>query len=72
MLDLRRKILEKIDKRKLLVMDIPDFFRVFCDVAEFANDELREEIEARDRNWLFSIIKGPQITLLIEHGKCEM
>jgi len=67
----KSELAEKIKKGEFSISDSMDFFTVLCEVAN-SNDEIQDEVEGWDRNLLFNITDGPQITLLVQGGKFEV
>ncbi|HME51203.1 MAG TPA: SCP2 sterol-binding domain-containing protein [Candidatus Lokiarchaeia archaeon] len=67
----KSELADKIKKGEFSISDSMDFFIVLCEVAN-GNDEIQDEVEGWDRNLLFNITDGPQITLLVQGGKFEV
>jgi putative sterol carrier protein len=67
----KSELAEKIKKGEFSISDSMDFFTVLCEVAN-GNDEIQDEVEGWDRNLLFNITDGPQITLMVQGGKFEV
>ena len=67
----KSELAEKIKKGEFSISDSMDFFTVLCEIAN-GNDEIQDEVEGWDRNLLFNITDGPQITLMVQSGKFEV